>query len=1041
MSDTIASVAVEVVGRETVSAMLAQIESRIDKTDTSIEKLADTLAKRIPSGTSAARNGFLSMQSALARNEALSGNYTGAIARLEGALRQENTTAQQTIAIEGQLIRLRQQAEAAANRQAASQAKLAASATKGESPISSMAGSLGTLTSVAGTFGVALGARELINYGVEAGKAGLELRNTEKVTRQIAGTQDTYNQILGVARKQQELFGGSLNDNLSDLSSFAVQSRTSGASLESLISTAQRLAQFDPGQGIRGASLALREALAGNPASLAARFEIPRAALAKLRDESATTADRLAVVNEFLTSAGIPKDVTNSVDDTTKAYNRLAAELDNLKTSAGAKLADVVAPVAKGANNLLTDGASNNTPAAKAVADSTSFDDYTRAANQASLANNGFVQSILPVVAGMVPMPALLGLIGGRWPQLTQAQFDYAKSLIATGVAQDEAIRKAQEMGPILARIAQIGTNMPNTANVTGKQIDDISKAATKAAATVPNSTQAIQDLFNALAAGDINAEQLIAALNAMTAGYGRQQQAVAASTALEQQRQGEIDAGAASTKAAEEATKQFSDALVAEAEKKLKAKEEGEKVATVQADIARLSGLVAQGLISPGDAALELARKYNIAFNAGVDLVNINAQLAGGSFGASGGKVKSASSDVLANIPGGLGGNATLDAIFAKGRAAAEAQREYDLALGSTSKKLSIYQGDLDKATKLYGANSAQAIKAKQALDQFNESLKKKGGAGGGVKLSDQAKLNNSLAADQAKADDAAENAERQHQQKLLDITKEFAERRAEAQRSFDQAQLEGRGDFYGSLFDIESAKIQQASSAAYEQASQKAGQIAQEQGADVAEKYMDAQEQIILARAQRQAAIEEAEKKKDSARAEALRGVDALKRRAEDAKLNDIEQGRGSINQDEQKALADADADAARRQDEIGIKATQAGDRKVDAAERAGKAIDVENTKLQAQADLLDRIGGRSPTTAVPTSSASDQEPIRTPAPVPESESKPQAPAVTADTASLADIRDVLTAALGKLDAITAATRQGADKVAQAVASAPFH
>lgn len=223
------------------------------------------------------------------------------------------------------------------------------------------------LNQAAGAFGLAtLGPQVVgnaISSGVQATQAALALRETKNSLRAVAGDLQTYNQTLQAARDQQRLFGGSLQENIEGLSGLTITARSSGASLQSLIGLSQRLAVLDPAQGAAGARIALNEALSGDPTSLAKRYEIPRAALAKLRDTALPVEERLKVIDSFLNKVGITAEsVAGRVDQDALAFRRLGAELGDLQTNAGDTLATTFSGAATGLSRLV--GLINQNPQA-----------------------------------------------------------------------------------------------------------------------------------------------------------------------------------------------------------------------------------------------------------------------------------------------------------------------------------------------------------------------------------------------------------------------------------------------------------------------------------------------------------------------------------------------------------------------------------------------------------------------------------------------------------------------------------------------------
>lgn len=223
----------------------------------------------------------------------------------------------------------------------------------------------GGLAQAAGAFGLAtIGPAvvgQAIGAGVGAGQQALQLQQTIRLTRELSGTQAQYNQVLAAAREQQERYGGTLQENIQGLGGLVITARSSGAELQQLIGLSQRLALLDPTQGAEGARIALSEALSGDPRSLALRYEIPRSALERLKDESLSASERLGVLDEYLNKIGITAGVVDSaVSEQTRAFNRLGAEVDTLTTNVGGGLANAFDDAAVGLGRLI--GLINSNP-------------------------------------------------------------------------------------------------------------------------------------------------------------------------------------------------------------------------------------------------------------------------------------------------------------------------------------------------------------------------------------------------------------------------------------------------------------------------------------------------------------------------------------------------------------------------------------------------------------------------------------------------------------------------------------------------------
>lgn len=358
----------------------------------------------------------------------------------------------------------------------------------------------------------------------------------------------------------------------------------------------------------------------------------------------------------------------------------------------------------------------------------------------------------------------------------------------------------------------------------------------------------------------------------------------------------------------------------------------------------------------------------------------------------------------------------ARLRELNAQEKAHADAVRDATLTTGTAAQKQNLLNKEYQDASRIYGQNSTQAIKAKTALDQYAQSQAKAAGGGGGgkAKLSDQQKLEGALLTDQEKYQQQSEDAASTYARDVEKIYQDYYEKMRQAQRDFDQDQLEGRASFYDNLGSIEgknAGKIQQQASAAYEAASIEAGKIAQEKGADVADKYMSAQEQIISARAKRQAAIEQAAQDKDNARAEYLKGVDAQYRAAEDAKLSRIKEGEGSIAAERDKQLDEAAAKESDAQEKIATASDRATERKIANADRAGKKIDEEQAKLTALGQTYDRL---APARGTQTTSNPPATTTPTPAPTTTAPAEGENPVVTALNAA----KDAVVAAVNAVE-----------------------
>lgn len=312
-----------------------------------------------------AERGALTLAQSMARLDARMGDAAGGAARLKTALQ---TAAyidpKQATSALNQIISLEQKA-------AAESARL--SKAGGLQILPRTVESFGTqaldqvkssLLGIVGPAALVTAGFSAIRGSAEAAKQALDLREAQNALKAVSGSAQVYADALATARRQQVLFGGSLQDNIDGLQGLVVTSRDTGASLQALADLAARLNIKSPEQGIGGARVALQEAFSeGNITSLSRRFEIPKAALAAFKDESISTAEKVQILSGYLDSVGISSAaVAGKVDPTALAFRNLNAELEAAKLNAGGQLADAFARSADGLGRLV--GVINGNPEA-----------------------------------------------------------------------------------------------------------------------------------------------------------------------------------------------------------------------------------------------------------------------------------------------------------------------------------------------------------------------------------------------------------------------------------------------------------------------------------------------------------------------------------------------------------------------------------------------------------------------------------------------------------------------------------------------------
>jgi hypothetical protein len=419
--------------------------------------------------------------------------------------------------------------------------------------------------------------------------------------------------------------------------------------------------------------------------------------------------------------------------------------------------------------------------------------------------------------------------------------------------------------------------------------------------------------------------------------------------------------------------------ALVDETTKKLDSAQAAQQLSQFQETLANLGGAVAGGMQTAGSAAAAMASQYNIAYGAALNLINAQAALA-----------------------------------QAKVNAAALVEQRFgerNPGASGVAEAAAMEQARLE------------AIYKRLVIPPIKPPKGGGGGGGGGgglPPLSDQTKLQNQLLASQEQYQDKSADAEAAYLDDVLKINRDFQEKMLSAQKDFDQERMESSASFYDQQGTIESDAIRQAASQQYEAASIEAEKIAQEKGADVANKYMDAQEKIISDRARRQEDIEKALNKKDKEefdpdKAKYLQGVDALYRKAEDAKLARIKEGEGSLATERDKQLEDSAAKEAEALEKIGTASDRATERKILGSQRSGKIIDEEKLKVDGLTTSYNNLGAAGSRAGI-TPVAGTPAPTSTTTP-PGTAAAPQAGEQSSMLSALDAIRAAVDAAASKI------------------------
>lgn len=580
-------------------ALLQELRRELQATDTTATRAGRGMGATLAQGTVRGEAGVLRLQTALARNQAQAGDTEGAILRLRTALQGLSTATPQSLAAEGALARLERQAQ-----RTAVEVPKTGSALQG-------------LVAAAGPLAAAFSTQQLVAYGQEAIALANRTRDATSALRALAGEPRLFAEALAVARQQQILFGGSLEENISGIQGLITVARSSGAELAQLVDLSQRLSVKDPAQGIGGARIALNEALAGDPTSLARRYEIPKAALAALRDESTTTQQKIAILDQYLNQIGITSaTVAGSISQETQAFNALGAAAEQVQIKVGTMLSQGLTPAAQGATALMqafTDGQQANATLTALIG----------TLQQLTGASQASVQS------GSALTSQLLSFLGVLTPAQQQIQ------------AYNQAHAETGQAVAIVASVYQgLLGNMPAVASAFGNLVPRLQAVAAESDANAAT----VQALALGLEQGTISLDQVTQALAQLEQAHAVSAQAAADQATQELLLAGGQDQLSAATQAAVEQLNQEESAKAANTA-------QSEAMAQIQTTLANLGSAVASGLFTSAEAADYLAQRYGVATGAAYALVAAQAAVIAGER-----RLAQQAKDTVNLVPGGVG-------------------------------------------------------------------------------------------------------------------------------------------------------------------------------------------------------------------------------------------------------------------------------------------------------------------------------------------------------------------------------------------------
>lgn len=302
MSDA-AELSVVIKGREVgLKSLLATLERDLRRADREAAKASEAIGGGLGGASDRAGGSALRLAQAQARLASASGDAAGAVQILERALQGVDRSSLAAINAQTQLARA--QATLAKSSRDAASANVALPRTFAgltDEVQSAAAGMLGLGAALTAVTTVAQSFQDAFNF-----KAQLDATNAS-IAVQLRGVRDV-GQTYAEAQQYANQYKLTQQEVTTALQASVGILRTSNASVADTFSVLQRLSVLNPAEGIEGAAFAVRELAAGDILSLADRFNVSKDAAYAMRDAIAAGADPIAVVNEYLVSAGVNMD-------------------------------------------------------------------------------------------------------------------------------------------------------------------------------------------------------------------------------------------------------------------------------------------------------------------------------------------------------------------------------------------------------------------------------------------------------------------------------------------------------------------------------------------------------------------------------------------------------------------------------------------------------------------------------------------------------------------------------------------------------------
>lgn len=818
---------------------------------------------------------------------------------------------------------------------------------------------------------------------------GNALESQTTLLKALSGSTEMYEKNLEIAKQQQNKFGGSLMDNTEAIAQFANLANRTGVEMNELIDISRGLAIIDPVQGFKGAGIALKEFFSGDITSLARRFEIPRDVLSSI-EAIADPIEKVKALRAALAELGITQELIDAQANTTATtYAKLYGSFDDAKARLGQLVAVGLEPAAEGFTKLLNSMAGSFDALAN-------FNEKTMALNQGMIQsgmtyeqyaaqvqanNNMLASSFKQVELGLLAFPPLYGILAALqlpffqdmksgFDELTEAQFNFTKAALASGESMEyvTAINEASTKA-INEYITAMGYFEDGTEPIKGME-----EAIINLMAVNREALPVVLSLIDGMIRGKYTQEEVIAAIEAhiVAAQWSNQvtQERIQREQELAEAEAKTYDAIREKQGALNELT---ADEIIANTEsEKLKAANEKLQKAAMQA---------ALGMGDARSQAYILAAQFGISEDKAYDLITalrevllLQGKIRGietytDSQGRENNRIRRPSNAGVGSRDEAA--NSLKDAMKRATEAEKEmnaALKEQNWALADNVGKLRILEAELANLTPGTAAYIRKQTELKKLEQQIAKEREKSGKSAAKAAEAEQKKLQKEAEKQlnlKLTLFEKLEDAERDHQEKILDIIEDYNKKQAEAMKDNETDKRRSRYDFYSGLMDSSLSQEDKAKfSAAYEQIFAEAQAIAQTGNAKLSKEFLELKEQHLselqaLAEAESDIRNDKgmSRKEKEAALA-ALAAKKALLEDAQNEELKQLESGGDEYKNEYETRLAEEARAYAEKTAEIIKDSDAAADAKIEASDRVQSSLILENALYQEQVDLIQKI-----------------------------------------------------------------------------------